>query len=74
MQQVKIFKGIETDISTLEGEVNSWIRQAGVKVTAMTGNIAPQGGARESGGGGLGKGAFTPSDVVLILMYETPST
>ena len=74
MQQVKIFKGIETDITMLEEEVNSWIRQTGVRVAGMTGNIAPQSGGRQSSAGSLGKSAFAPSDIVLIVMYEMPST
>lgn len=71
MQQVKIFKGVEADITALEKEVNAWIRQSRAKVVSVTGNIAPQSETRESTGGGLGKGAFPPSDVILIVLYET---
>jgi len=73
MQQVKIFKSLESDVTSLEAEVNEWIRQSGVKVIAVTGNIAPQ---SEAPGGSsttsLGQGRSAPSDVVLIVLYETP--
>ncbi len=72
MQQVKIFKGLEGDIAALEGQVNAWIRQSGAKVIAITGNIAPQSQAVGPGAGTLGQSGFSSSDVVLIVLYETP--
>ncbi len=71
MQQVKLFKGLESDLSTLEGEVNAWIRQSGAKIVSITGNIAPQSEKSGAAPGGLGKGQFSPSDVILIVLYET---
>ncbi len=71
MRQVKLFKGIESDVTVLEGEVNAWIRQSGVRVLNITGNIAPQSEKPGATGGGLGKSAFAPSDVILIVLYET---
>ncbi len=73
MQQVKLFKGLESDVTTLEGEVNAWIRQSGARVVSITGNIAPQSTKPGATAGGLGQGQFSPSDVVLIVLYETPS-
>ena len=29
MQQVKIFKGIETEVSSLENDINEWMRTSG---------------------------------------------
>lgn len=72
MQQVKIFKSLESDVTELEEEVNTWIRESGAKIVAITGNIAPQtltGGRSDS----LGKGAFAPSDVIIIVVYVKPS-
>ena len=69
MQQVKIFKNLESNVAELEKEVNAWIRQSGAQVVSITGNIAPQSEASTSGGS-LGSG-FAPSDVVLIILYET---
>ncbi len=73
MQQVKIFKGLEGDIATLENEVNSWIRQSGTQVVAITGNIAPQSHTPQATAGSLGQSGFPSSDVVLIVLYETPA-
>ncbi len=74
MQQVKIFKSVETDVTQLEGDVNAWIRQSGAKVIAVTGNIAPQSVVPGSSTGGLSKSGFPPSDVILVVLYETPGT
>ena len=74
MQQVKIFKGVESDVSVLEKEVNAWIRQSGAQVISITGNIAPQSQELGKKTGSLGKSAFPPSDIVLIVLYEQPST
>ena len=74
MQQVKIFKGVESNVSVLEKEVNAWIRQSGARVISITGNIAPQSQDPGNHTASLGKSAFPPSDVVLIVLYEQPST
>ncbi len=72
MQQVKIFKGIEHDLSSLEEEINRWLTEhkEKVRILQMTGNIAPQTGGEKSSGGALGTGAFASSDVLVILLYE----
>jgi hypothetical protein len=71
MRLVKIFKGVESDISTLEKEVNTWVRESGATLLGITGNIAPQ-TITPSTKGGLGQNAFPPSDVILIAIYEPP--
>ena len=68
MQQVKLFKGVETELSGLEQEVNDWIRESGARVTNITGNIAPQSGSLD----GPGQRRYPPSDLLLIVVYETP--
>ena len=70
MQQIKIFKGIESELGDLEGRVNAWLKQSGARVVQTFGNIAPQ--SNTSGGGGaatLGK-SYTPSDVLIVVVYE----
>jgi len=62
---------VESDVGSLENEVNAWIRQCGVRVVSVTGNIAPQSEASGPSASGLGQGRFVPSDVVLIVLYET---
>ena len=64
MQQVKIFKSIESELVTLEEEINEWISTSGATVTNITGNIAAQ-----STSGSLGD-SFSGSDVLLVVLYE----
>ncbi|REJ73026.1 MAG: hypothetical protein DWQ34_23230 [Planctomycetota bacterium] len=68
MRQVKLFKGVEAEIGSLESEVNSWIRESQVDVVGVRGNIAPQ----STGGPSTGQ-RFTPSDILIIVEYETSS-
>lgn len=68
MQQVKIFKSVEAEVGTLERDVNAWIRETQARVISITGNIAPQ--SSGSGGGSSAK-RFAPSDVLLVVLYET---
>ena len=70
MQQIKIFKGIETEINDLETRVNAWLKESGARVINSIGNIAPQ-SLTESRGPGLSK-SYTPSDVLIVLVYEMP--
>lgn len=71
MQQIKIFKSIETDVRLLEAEVNSWLAESKVRVISMSGNIAPQTQTSKESSG-LSKSLFAPSDVLLIILYEQP--
>lgn len=67
MQQVKIFKSIESELDQLEVEMNKWIarlHKKGGKVVKMEGNIAPK-----SGGGGP-MSSFSASDVLVIILFE----
>lgn len=70
MQQIKLFKGLESDVVALEGEVNKWLTDSGVRVINMFGNIAPQSASGEVKHAGLSKRAFAPSDVLLVILYE----
>ena len=70
MQQIKIFKGLETEIGALEGKVNAWLAQGGVRVINIVGNIAPQSPPPDEKSGALGMSAFSPSDVMIIVLYE----
>jgi hypothetical protein len=65
MQQVKLFKGTETELEDLQESINTWIKQHGTKVISITGNIAPQTG---HGGGSLN--TFATSDVLVVILYE----
>lgn len=69
MQQVKIFSGLETETKRIENEINTWIKESGVKIIQITGNIAPQAGVAENSGY-LTKGVSNPSDVLVIILFE----
>jgi hypothetical protein len=71
MQQIKIFKGVETEVQTLEAEVNAWIQQSGARIISITGNIAPQSERIGGAEGGADEIRFFPSDVLLVVLYET---
>lgn len=71
MQQMKFFKGLEDQLPELEQEVNAWIRQSGVEVLHLSGNIAPQSPKPADATGGSARGRFPPSDVIVIVTYET---
>ncbi|TWU01238.1 hypothetical protein [Stieleria varia] len=65
MQQVKIFKSVDTEIPEMEKQMNRWIRKTGVRILSITGNLtsqnAPTGGAMNS---------FAAGDVMVIILYE----
>ena len=69
MQQVKIFKGVESEMGTLEAEVNRWLAESKARVVNMFGNIAPQSHST-SQSTGLSTSIFAPSDVFLVILYE----
>jgi hypothetical protein len=63
MQRVKLFKSIESELGSLEKEINEWIAKSNAKVISITGNIAPQTGHTAIG-------TFSASDVLVVIMYE----
>lgn len=70
MNQIKIFKGLENDLSTLEQDVNSWLAESDVRILNVFGNIAPQSMQPQAHGGGLSTTDFVPSDVMLVVVYD----
>jgi hypothetical protein len=64
MQQVKIFKSIESEITTLEEDINAWINESGAKNLQISGNIAPQTEAAP------GMGSFSSSDILITILYD----
>ena len=63
MQQVKIFKSIDTELGDLESQINSWIAESKAKIISIHGNISPQAGKH-----GL-QGSFSAADVFVIVLY-----
>ena len=70
MQQVKLFKAIESDITEVEQEINDWLKQSGAKVISMSGNIAPQSMKTADQQSSLSSGPFAASDVLVAILYE----
>lgn len=73
MHQIKTFKGLESDLSGLENEVNTWLAQSRVKVVQVIGNIAPQSIPPSAKGSGLSTTEFASSDVLFVVVYEKSS-
>jgi hypothetical protein len=70
MQQVKIFRSLENDLAGMEDQINAWIRRSGARVLSITGNLSPQSPSPGAASPGLGRSAFAPSDVLLVVLYE----
>ncbi|MHB0957513.1 MAG: hypothetical protein ACYC6N_29860 [Pirellulaceae bacterium] len=64
MRQLKIFKSIESELWNMEKEINNWLKEAGVQVISVTGNISPQTSGSASHG-------FSSSDVLIVVLYES---
>ena len=70
MQQVKIFKGLESDAAVLEKQVNTWLAESGARVIQITGNIAAQGPPTGTQSTSLSPAPYAASDILLIVLYE----
>ena len=67
MLQVKLFKSVEAEVLELEKEINNWIRENGIRVVSIQGNIAPQTLSDSKAGT---SGRFSSSDVLIVITYE----
>ncbi len=65
VQQIKIFKSVDTEIPEMERQINRWMRKSGARVLSITGNLAGQSGSH---GGPLN--SFAAGDVLIIVHYE----
>lgn len=65
MQQVKIFKSVDTELPEMEHQINRWMRKSGARVLSITGNLAAQPAA---GNGPMN--SFAAGDVIVIVLYE----
>ena len=65
MQQVKIFKSVDTELGDMESQINSWIVESKAKILSIHGNISPQAGKH-----GV-QGSFSAADVLVIVLYES---
>ncbi len=67
MRKVKLFKGVESELSGLETDINTWLAESGAELISVSGNIAPQTHFPTA------PDSFSVSDVLVILTYEAPS-
>lgn len=66
MQQVKLFKGVDSELPELEKQINRWIRKSGVRVLSISGNLASQPNASSGP-----MSSFSAGDVLIIVHVET---
>jgi hypothetical protein len=64
MQQVKIFKSIESERDQMEKEINRWMRKSGARVISITGNISANSPNSQS------MSSFSGNDILIIVLYE----
>jgi len=69
MHQVKIFKGLESNLPALETEMNEWLAQSGARVQQIFGNLATQSGQRNEANS-LAAYPYVASDVMIVVLYE----
>ena len=69
MQQVKIFKAVDTELDDMEKRINRFIRKNGIRVLSISGNHSS---ASESSSGPMN--TFAGGDVTVILLYEIESS
>jgi hypothetical protein len=65
MQQVKIFKSVDTEIPQMEHQINRWMRKSGARVLSITGNLASQPGSAQGP-----MSSFAAGDILVIVLYE----
>ena len=64
MQQIKIFKTIESERDQLERDINRWMRKSGARVISITGNISSNSPASYA------MSSFSGNDILIIVLYE----
>ncbi len=72
MQQIKLFVDIESNVEAMEERINGWIKERGVKIVNIFGNIAPQTVTPATKAAGLAASSkFSSSDMFVAVVYET---
>lgn len=70
MQQIKLFVGPESEVGSMEENVNAWLREHDVEIVQVFGNIAPQTPAYLATKVEQTGRRFHPSDVFLAIVYR----
>ncbi len=66
MQQIRIFKGVETELRELERDINGWLQESHATIVNIFGNISPQSPSAPSKVGSK----FSSSDIMIAIVYE----
>lgn len=69
MHQVKIFRGVENEVTALEKQINAWLAAEAVKVINIIGNLSPQSPPPADKAGSISQSPWPPSDVLVIVHY-----
>lgn len=69
MHQIRLFKGVETDIKDMEKEINAWLKESKARVVHMSSNIAPQTNEPQAFAGPKAR-QFAPSDLFVSIVYD----
>lgn len=65
MQQIKIFKAVDSEIGDLESQINRFLRKNKVRVLSISGNHSPS--PAQSAGP---MNTFSGGDVTIIMLFE----
>ncbi|MFY7967734.1 MAG: hypothetical protein ACOVNV_01520 [Pirellulaceae bacterium] len=63
MQKVKLFVGVDTEVISLEREINRWIAAKRPRVLSLSGNLVPQSTKPIDR-------AFGQSTILMMVLYE----
>ncbi len=72
MQQIRIFRCNDETLLDVQEEINKWLRDSGVRVIQITGNLAAPAVVSQAATRGLGgvAGRFAHSDILMAVLYE----
>jgi len=65
VQQVKIFKSVDTETDELEKQINRFIRKNNIRVLSITGNLSS---SPNDASGPMN--TFSGGDVIVIMLFE----
>lgn len=65
MQQVKIFKAVDTELEDMEKQINRFIRKNNIRVLSISGNHSA---SLDSASGPMN--TFSGGDVTVIMLFE----
>ncbi|MBT8485542.1 MAG: hypothetical protein HKO59_08995 [Phycisphaerales bacterium] len=68
MDQIRFFKGVESELGALQTDINTWLAESGVTVKQVFGNIAAQTMRHDQRAESTRQ--YPPSDVLVAVLYE----